>query len=156
LAWSGVRSGAQDGTSDVRCGVQDGTSGVRCGAQVQLPEQVQIPAQVQLPAQLSNSTGWAKAIIPAAPPPRELKRRTSPLAVLRAVKFPEIENIHRLPEVVMHDEHLTADECDELAEALRQDAAVLPNGSEKAKLMKLSECYCDLAYIKRMVLRKVN
>jgi hypothetical protein len=67
LAWSGVRSGAQDGTSDVRCGAQ-----------------VQIPARVQLPAQLSNSTGWAKAIIePAAPPPRELKRRTSLLDLLR-------------------------------------------------------------------------
>src|SRR6266849_3239883 len=52
LAWSGVRSGVQDGMSDVRCGVQVGTSDVRCGAQVQLPAQV----QVQLPAQLSNST----------------------------------------------------------------------------------------------------
>jgi hypothetical protein len=61
-----------------------------------------------------------------------------------------------LPEVVMHDEHLTVDECDELAEALRQDAAAVPNGSEKAKLLKLSECYRDLAYIKRTVLRKVN
>jgi hypothetical protein len=51
LAWSGVRSGAQDGMSDVRCGGQDGTSDVRCGA------------QVQLPAPLSNSTGSAKSLI---------------------------------------------------------------------------------------------
>src|ERR1700737_1807995 len=79
LAWSGVRSGAQDGMSDVRSGAQDGTSDVRCGAQVQLPAQVQL----QLPAQLSNSTGSAKSLIePAAQPSRELKRWTSPLARL--------------------------------------------------------------------------
>src|SRR5260370_13308520 len=65
LAWSGVRSGVQNGTSDVRCGAQLAQSGVRCGAQVQLP------AQVQLLAQLSNSTGSAKSLIePAAQPPR--------------------------------------------------------------------------------------
>jgi hypothetical protein len=58
--------------------------------------------------------------------------------------------------VVMHCEHLTIDECNELAEALRQDAAALPNGSEKENLLKLAECYRDLANIKRMVLRKVN
>src|SRR6478752_2119484 len=70
LAWSGVRSGAQDGTSDVRCGAQDGTSDVRCGAQVQLPAQV----QAQLPARLSNSTSSAKSLIePIAQPPRELR-----------------------------------------------------------------------------------
>jgi hypothetical protein len=38
---------------------------------------------------------------------------------------------HRLPEVVMQDEHLTVDECDEIAEALRQDAASLPSGLDK-------------------------
>ena len=59
LAWSGVRSGAQDGMSDVRSGAQDDTSDVRSGA------------QVQLPAQLSNSTGSAKSLI-VAQPPREL------------------------------------------------------------------------------------
>ena len=64
LAWSGVRSGAQDGMSDVRSGAQDGTSDVRSGAQVQLPA-------LQLPAQLSNSTGSAKSPI-VAQPPREL------------------------------------------------------------------------------------
>lgn len=57
----------------------------------------------------------------------------------------------------MHDEHLTADECDELAEALRQHAATLPNGWEKEIiLLKLAEGYRDLANIKRIVLRKVN
>jgi hypothetical protein len=75
---SDARSGARDGTSDARNGAQGAQSDVRSGAQVQ------IPAQVQLPARLSNSTGWAKAIIePAAPPPRELKRRTLLLDLLR-------------------------------------------------------------------------
>ena len=46
--WVGVRSDAQDGTSDVRS-----------GAQVQLPAQV----QAQLPAWLSNSAGSAKSLI---------------------------------------------------------------------------------------------
>ena len=52
LAWSGVRSGVQVGTSDVKSGVQDGTSDVKCGAQIQLQAQV----QVQLTAPQSNST----------------------------------------------------------------------------------------------------
>ena len=78
LAWSGVRSGVQDGTSDVTSGAQGAQSDVRSGAQ----------AQVQLPAQLSNSTGWAKALVePAAPPPanRNGGRRRSP--VFEAVEF---------------------------------------------------------------------
>ena len=55
----------------------------------------------------------------------------------------------------MQDEHLTVDECDEIAEAL-QDAASLPSGLEKENLLKLAEGYRDLANVKRMVLRKVN
>jgi hypothetical protein len=84
------------------------------------------------------------------------RRHQQPSETASGHKLLEIENIHRLPEVVMHDEHLTADECDELAEALRQDAAALPNGSKKENLLKLAEGYRDLANIKRMVLRKVN
>jgi hypothetical protein len=57
---------------------------------------------------------------------------------------------------VMQDERLTDDECDELAEALREHAAFLPNGSVKENLLKLAECFRELANIKRMVLRKVN
>jgi hypothetical protein len=57
---------------------------------------------------------------------------------------------------MMQEPHLTADECDELAEALRQDAAALSRGSQKDALLKLSEGYRDLASKKRMVLRKVN
>ena len=51
---------------------------------------------------------------------------------------------------------LTADECDELAEALRQDAATLSDEHEKGTLLELAECYGDLAQMKRLVLRKVN
>lgn len=91
LAWNGVRSGVQDGMSDARSAAQDGTSDARNGAQgaqsdVRSGAQVQLPAQVQLqlPAQPSNSIGSAKSLIePAAQPPRELERRTSPLARLR-------------------------------------------------------------------------
>jgi hypothetical protein len=56
----------------------------------------------------------------------------------------------------MPDEHLTVDECDELEEALRQDAASLPNGPDKENLLKLAEGYRVLANVKRMVLSKVN
>ncbi len=56
----------------------------------------------------------------------------------------------------MQDEHLTVDECDELADALREHAALLPNGSEKENLLKLAECFREIANIKRLVLRKVN
>jgi len=56
----------------------------------------------------------------------------------------------------MQDRTLTADECDELAEALRQDAAVLPSESKKDDLLRLAEGYRELANMKRMVLSKVN
>jgi hypothetical protein len=51
---------------------------------------------------------------------------------------------------------LTAVECDELAESLRQDAAALPDELEKENLLELAECYRDLAQMKRLVSRKVN
>ena len=56
----------------------------------------------------------------------------------------------------MQDRTLTADECDELAEALRQDAADLPSCSRKEDLLQLAERYRDLANMKRIVLRNVN
>jgi hypothetical protein len=56
----------------------------------------------------------------------------------------------------MQDEHLTVAQCDELVEALVQDAAALPDGSEREKLLKLAEGYRALASMKRTVLRKVN
>ena len=56
----------------------------------------------------------------------------------------------------MQDEHLTVDDCDELVEALFQDAAALPDGSERENLLKLAERYRTLSNMKRMILRKVN
>ena len=38
----------------------------------------------------------------------------------------------------MQEEHLTVDQCDELAKALREDAACLPRGSEKEHLLQLA------------------
>jgi hypothetical protein len=56
----------------------------------------------------------------------------------------------------MQEEHLTLDQCDELAKALREDAAHLPHGSERESLLHLAEGYRLLADMKSMVLRKVN
>jgi hypothetical protein len=51
---------------------------------------------------------------------------------------------------------LTADECDELAEALRRGAAALPDELKKANLLELAERYRNLAQMKRLVLGRVN
>ena len=56
----------------------------------------------------------------------------------------------------MQKEHLTVDQCNELAKALREDAAFLPHGSERDYLLRLAEGYRLLAEMKRVVLRKVN
>lgn len=56
----------------------------------------------------------------------------------------------------MQNERLTVAECDEVAEALLQDAAALPDGPERENLLELAEGYRDLANMKRMVLRRVN
>jgi hypothetical protein len=57
----------------------------------------------------------------------------------------------------MQEEHLTVDQCDELAKALREDAARLPHGSEREyDLLQLAEGYRLLADMKRIVLREVN
>jgi len=58
--------------------------------------------------------------------------------------------------VVMQEEHLTVEQCDELTKALREDAACLPHGSERDSLLQLAEDYRLLADLKRMALRKVN
>src|ERR1700758_1360095 len=54
LAWSGVTSGVQHGTSGVTSDAWRAQSGVRSGAQVQLPEQLQLLVQLQLRAQVSS------------------------------------------------------------------------------------------------------
>jgi hypothetical protein len=56
----------------------------------------------------------------------------------------------------MQDENLTVGQCDEMVEALLQDAAALLDGPERENLLKLAEGYRDLANMKRTVLRKVN
>ena len=56
----------------------------------------------------------------------------------------------------MQEEHLTVDQCDELAKALREDAARLPHGAERQKLLQLAEDYRVLAEMKRIVRRKAN
>jgi hypothetical protein len=52
----------------------------------------------------------------------------------------------------MEDQHLTAEECDEFVEALLQDAATLPCGPERLKLLNLAAGYRDLAKLKRVIL----
>ena len=53
------------------------------------------------------------------------------------------------------DEHLTADECDELADALLLHADAVPS-EEREKMLALAEGYRSLAIMKRMVEREVN
>jgi hypothetical protein len=53
------------------------------------------------------------------------------------------------------DEHLTPEECDELAEALSENAAIAPS-EEREKLLGLAEGYRSLAIMKRMVAHNVN
>ena len=57
---------------------------------------------------------------------------------------------------MQEEQHLTVDQCDELAKALREDAACLPHGSERDYLLQLADDYRLLADMKRMVLHKVN
>ena len=52
--------------------------------------------------------------------------------------------------------NMTADECEELATALVEDAAALPHGPKKEDALRLAESYRNLAEMKRMVLRKLN
>ena len=56
----------------------------------------------------------------------------------------------------MHEEHLTVDECDELAKALLEEAALLPPGSKRETLLQLAADYRVLADMKRIVLRNVS
>jgi hypothetical protein len=53
-------------------------------------------------------------------------------------------------------EHLTVEQCDELAKALHEDAACLPPGVEREKLVQLAEDLRVLIEMKRMVLHRVN
>jgi hypothetical protein len=69
----------------------------------------------------------------------------------------EIVQIDCLRLVMQDDDRpLTADECDELSRALRQDAARLPSGLKKENLSQLAAGFGALADLKRMVLREAN
>jgi hypothetical protein len=57
---------------------------------------------------------------------------------------------------IEQERNLTADECEELADALVEAAAVLPPGQKKHETSKLSDGYRTLAQVKRFVLRMVN
>ena len=57
-----------------------------------------------------------------------------------------------------HEEsrNMTADECDELAAALVEDAIDLPHGPKKEDILRLAQSYRNLAEMKRIVLRNSN
>jgi hypothetical protein len=55
-----------------------------------------------------------------------------------------------------HEQRLTADQCDNLAQELLQEAACMPSGSRRERLLELAEAYGVLGQMKRMVLRKTN
>ncbi len=57
---------------------------------------------------------------------------------------------------VERETNLTVEQCEELAAALGQDAALMPPGPEKDNLWQLARAYRDLAALKRLVARKVN
>jgi len=52
--------------------------------------------------------------------------------------------------------NMTADECEEFADALVEAAAALPPGPRKQETSKLALSYRSLAQMKRFVLRRVN
>jgi hypothetical protein len=52
--------------------------------------------------------------------------------------------------------NMTADECDELADALTEAAAALPAGQKQLEITNLAHCYRSLAKMKRLVARNVN
>jgi hypothetical protein len=83
------------------------------------------------------------------------KRENKPAGNASGQHWSGIDQIDCLG-AVMQEEHLTADQCDELAKALREDAARLPHGSDRENLLQLAADYNLLADMKRMVLRKVN
>jgi hypothetical protein len=57
---------------------------------------------------------------------------------------------------IEQERNLTADECEELADALPEAAAVLPSGQKKQETTKLSDGYRTLAQVKRLVSRMAN
>ena len=52
--------------------------------------------------------------------------------------------------------NLTVEQCEELAAAISQDAALLPPGARKDDLLKLAQSYRVLAVMKSMIARNLN
>jgi hypothetical protein len=52
--------------------------------------------------------------------------------------------------------NLTVYECEELASALFEDAAVLPSGPKKQEILKLAQGYRSLGKMKRWVSQNVS
>jgi hypothetical protein len=52
--------------------------------------------------------------------------------------------------------NLTVEQCEELATAIAEEAALLSPGSKKEELLKLAQSYRNLAKLKGLVARKVN
>jgi hypothetical protein len=52
--------------------------------------------------------------------------------------------------------NFTVEQCEELATAIAEEAALLSPGSKKEELLKLAQSYRNLAKLKRLVARKVN
>jgi hypothetical protein len=52
--------------------------------------------------------------------------------------------------------NLTVEQCEELAAAIAEEAALLPPGSKKEDLLDLAQSYRHLATMKSFIARKVN
>ena len=52
--------------------------------------------------------------------------------------------------------NLTVEQCEELATAIAEEAALLSPGSKKEALLKLAQSYRDLATMKDLIVRKLN
>jgi hypothetical protein len=51
---------------------------------------------------------------------------------------------------------LTVEQCEELATAIAEEAALLSPGSKKEALLNLARSYRDLATMKALIARKLN
>ena len=54
------------------------------------------------------------------------------------------------------DEALTVAQCNELADALLEDAAAMAPGPDRDAIARLAEGYCVLAEVKALVMEQVN
>jgi hypothetical protein len=52
--------------------------------------------------------------------------------------------------------NLTVEQCEELATAIAEEAALLPPGSKKEELLKLAQSYRHLARMKSLIGRKLS